>query len=105
MGGRKLLKEKLKNFRGRVSKDIPIERMILFGSRAEGKARKESDVDLVIVSPLFKKWDFFKRGAKMYDYWDLGYPADFLCYTPEEFNKLSKQISLVAEAIKNGIEL
>ena len=105
MGGRKPLKEKLKSFRQRVNKDIPIERMILFGSRAEGTANRESDVDLIIVSSRFKRWDFFKRGAKMYDYWDIGYPVDFLCYTPEEFNKLSKQITLVSEAIKKGIEL
>jgi len=105
MGGRKPLKEKLKNFKQRVSKDMPIERMILFGSRADGTAKKDSDVDLIIVSPRFKLWDFFKRGAKMYDYWDVGYPADFLCYTPEEFNRLSKQITLVSEAIKKGIEL
>ncbi|MBS3118771.1 nucleotidyltransferase domain-containing protein [Candidatus Woesearchaeota archaeon] len=84
---------------------MPIERMILFGSRADGTAKKDSDVDLIIVSPRFKLWDFFKRGAKMYDYWDVGYPADFLCYTPEEFNRLSKQITLVSEAIKKGIEL
>ena len=105
MSGRKPLKEKLKSFRQRVNKDIPIERMILFGSRAEGTANRESDVDLIIVSSRFKRWDFFKRGAKMYDYWDVGYPVDFLCYTPEEFNKLSKQITLVSEAIKKGIEL
>ena len=78
MGGRKPLKEKLKSFRQRVNKDIPIERMILFGSRAEGTANRESDVDLIIVSSRFKRWDFFKRGAKMYDYWDVGYPVDLL---------------------------
>jgi hypothetical protein len=33
------------------------------------------------------------------------YPVDFLCYTPEEFRKLSKQISLVKQAIKEGIEI
>ncbi len=105
MGGRKPLKEKLKSFRQKAGKDIMIERMILFGSRAEGKAKKDSDIDLLIVSPQFRKLDFFKRGAKMYDYWDLKYPVDFLCYTPEEFKELSKQITLVAEAVKNGIEL
>jgi len=40
----------------------------------------------------------------MYDYWNLDLPVDFLCYTPKEFNKLKKQISIVKEAIENGIE-
>lgn len=39
----------------------------------------------------------------MYDYWDLRYPVDFLCYTPEEFKKLSKQITTVREAVKEGV--
>jgi hypothetical protein len=41
----------------------------------------------------------------MYDFWDLNYPVDFLCYTPEEFNKLKKEVSIVSEALKEGIEI
>ena len=79
--------------------------MIFFGSRATGRFNKDSDIDLVIVSPKFKRLNFFKRGAKMYDYWNLNYPVDFLCYTPEEFNKLKKQITIVREATKKGVEI
>lgn len=101
----KHLTNRLKLFKERVSMDLPIRKLILFGSRASGKVRKDSDVDLIVVSPKFKSMDFFKRGAKMYDYWDLRMPVDFLCYTPEEFKKLSKQITIVSEAIKTGIEI
>jgi len=41
----------------------------------------------------------------MYDYWNLNYPVDFLCYSPEEFNKLKKQITIVRGAVENGIEI
>jgi hypothetical protein len=41
----------------------------------------------------------------MYDFCDLNYPVDFLCYTPEEFNKLKKEVSIVSEALKEGIEI
>ena len=99
----KSIRKKLKDFKYRVNRDIPVDTMILFGSRAKGKTGKDRDVDLLIVSPRFKKLDFFKRGAKMYDYWDLNYPVDFLCYTPKEFNKLKKQITIVREAVKEGI--
>lgn len=105
MGGRKSIKEKLKIFKNKISKDLPIRNMILFGSRVHGKTGRDVDIDLVIVSPKFKKLDFFQRGAKMYDYWDLRYPVDFLCYTPEEFNKLKKQITIVREAVKEGIRI
>jgi len=105
MGGRKSIKEKLRQFRSNVNKDIPIKNMILFGSRISGKTGRDTDIDLIVVSPKFRNLDFFQRGAKMYDYWDLRYPVDFLCYTPEEFNKLKKQITIVKEAVENGIEI
>jgi len=99
------IKSKLINFKRKISRDIIIQRFILFGSRAIGKSHKYSDIDLIIVSPEFRKLDFIQRGLKMYEYWDLKTPVDFLCYTPEEFQKLSKQITLVSKAIKEGIEL
>ncbi|MEK6948796.1 MAG: nucleotidyltransferase domain-containing protein [Nanoarchaeota archaeon] len=105
MGKKKSIKEKLKGFKYMVNRDIPIDNMILFGSRVKGKKGKDTDIDLIIVSQKFRKLDFFQRGAKMYDYWDLRYPVDFLCYTPEEFNKLKKQITIVREAVKEGIEI
>ena len=105
MGGRKSIKEKLREFKEKVNNSLPIDNMILFGSRAHGKTGRDTDIDLIIVSPKFKKLDFFQRGAKMYDYWDIRYPVDFLCYTPEEFNKLKKQATIVKEALENGIEI
>lgn len=88
-----------------ISADFHVDRMIFFGSRASGKPHKWSDIDLIIVSPKFKNLDFIERGAKMYDYWTLDYPVDFICYTPEEFRKRSSKISIVSQAIKTGIEI
>jgi len=105
MGGRKSIKDMLKLFKNKLNAEVPIKKMVFFGSRYNGKAKKDSDIDLIIVSSKFRKLDFFQRGAKMYDYWDLDYPVDFLCYTPEEFNKLKKQVSIVKEAVENGIEI
>ena len=95
----------LREFKSETNKDLPIRKMFLFGSRAKGNSHKWSDVDLVIVSDKFKKLRFRERATKMYDYWDIDYPVDFLCYTPEEFNKLKKEVTIVREAVKNGIEI
>ncbi len=105
MGGKETLKKKLGLFKMDVSRDFPIEKMVLFGSRATGKTGKNSDIDLIIVSPSFKKMNFIKRAAKMYDYWKLEYPVDFLCYTPDEFNKKKNQVSIVSEAVKYGVDI
>ncbi|MBI2112512.1 nucleotidyltransferase domain-containing protein [Candidatus Woesearchaeota archaeon] len=105
MDRKKDIKQKFESFKKRASKDIPIKKMILFGSRAKGKTGKDTDVDLIIVSSAFKNMDFFQRGAIMYNYWDLRLPVDFLCYSPKEFDQLRKRVSIVSEAIHEGIEI
>ncbi|MBU0456509.1 MAG: nucleotidyltransferase domain-containing protein [Nanoarchaeota archaeon] len=97
--------KKLEFFGKNVNKDFNLNKVIFFGSRTTGKSHRYSDIDLLLVSPKFKKLDFVERGAKMYNYWDLNYPVDFLCYTPEEFNKLKKQPTIVKEAVEKGIEI
>ncbi len=82
-----------------------IEKMFFFGSRATGKPHKWSDVDLIVVSKMFKGKGVLGRSPALYLKWDLEYPVDFLCYTPEEFNKLKKQVSIVSHAVKEGIEV
>jgi len=101
--GKKPIIDQLKKFKMRIEKEFPVEKIIFFGSRATGKPHKDSDIDLIIVSNKFKKLDFIKRSSKMYDYWNLDYPVDFLCFTPEEFSKRSKMITIVREAVREGV--
>lgn len=104
MGKREIIIKKLSEFKKEASKKIPIAKLIFFGSRALGKAREESDIDLIVVSEYFKNIDC-ARGKYLYDFWDLNYAVDFLCYTPKEFEKLSKKVSIVSMAIKEGIQI
>lgn len=99
-----LIKE-LKIFKKKISKKYKIDKFILFGSRVNGKFHKDSDVDLILVSKKFEGKKSFKRSPEIHMKWDLDYAVDFLCYTPEEFDKLKKQVSIVSEALKNGIEI
>ncbi len=86
-------------------KQNKIEKMYLFGSMASGKLHKDSDVDLILVSKRFKGKGIFKRAPTLHMRWNLKYPVDMLCYTPEEFNKLKKQITIVRGAVKEGIKI
>ncbi|MBL7147707.1 MAG: nucleotidyltransferase domain-containing protein [Nanoarchaeota archaeon] len=104
MGGKKHIAQ-LKEFKRNLSKKITIKKMILFGSMAFGKPSKWSDFDLIIVSKNFKGKKFRYRPIGFHNYWKLDYPVDFICYTPEEFNKLKKQITIVKEAVEHGIEI
>ncbi|MFH1521530.1 MAG: nucleotidyltransferase domain-containing protein [archaeon] len=101
--GRKKHLNLLKEFKRKLSEKILIKKMVLFGSRAGGKPHRWSDFDLIIVSEDFKGEDSLNRAIGFYDYWDLDYPVDFLCYTPEEFNNLKKRITIIREAVKGGI--
>lgn len=103
MGEREYIIKGLRNFLENLSKDLKIDKIIFFGSRANGTATTESDIDLIIVSKDFGKLNFIERTAKMYDYWQLDMPVDFLCFTPIEFEKLRKRVSIVSEALKEGI--
>lgn len=95
----------LKEFKKKIQSKYAIEKMILFGSRATKNYHKESDVDLIIVSKDYDGIKSFKRSHRLYDDWDIDLPVDFICYTPEEFEKLAKRITIVREAEKEGIEI
>lgn len=45
----------IKVFAKELKKEIPVEEIILFGSYVSGKFRKDSDIDLIVVSPSFAK--------------------------------------------------
>ncbi|MDP3640069.1 MAG: nucleotidyltransferase domain-containing protein [Nanoarchaeota archaeon] len=105
MGRKEALVKELQQFAQHISKDYPLKKMILFGSQVTGKAGRDSDVDLILVSEKFRRQSILKRSPPLYLQWDLDYPVDFLCYTPEEFVKKKKHIGIVQQAVKEGIEI
>jgi hypothetical protein len=96
--------ETLKKFKKGVQK-YGVEKIILFGSQASGGAGGSSDVDLLIVSDEREKLSLLR---KLYHEWHviqkIDYPVDFICYTPEEFERLKKQVTLVKKAVEEGVE-
>lgn len=94
---------KLKGLLRRLN--LPVQEAYLFGSRARGDSLKESDVDVVIVSAGFKKYDFFQRMVEVSKKWNGPEPLEALCYTPEEFSKKKNQIGIVKEALTRGIRI
>jgi len=104
MGTQKLIGS-LKDFAESISHEYPLRSMYLFGSRATGKVRKDSDVDLIMVSSKFRGKRRLQRSPPLYMMWDLDYPVDFVCLTPEEFRKRKKEIGIVREAVKKGIKI
>lgn len=93
------------DFAKKLHTEAAAVKVILFGSRARGDWLHESDYDFVVVSPNFESIPFYSRPVDLYKYWK-GYPGvELLCYTPEEFERKRRQIGIVGEAVREGIEL
>ena len=102
MDKRKYLK-KLLEFKRGLSEKLSINRMILFGSRAEGTEGVDSDFDLIIVSDDFKNKKSFVRAVGFYKYWNIDSPVDFVCLTEKEYEALVERPSVVGNGARDGI--
>jgi predicted nucleotidyltransferase len=96
--------KELKLFFSKIRKP-KIEKIILFGSRAADDYLINSDADVILVSHDFSGVPFPKRGTDLYLKWRGSAPLEMLCFTPEEFDKKTKQIGTVSDALSHGIEL
>jgi hypothetical protein len=95
----------LQAFLAQVDKFFPLERAILFGSRARGEELRESDYDLLLVSAGFEGLDFSQRAVEVMKFWKLSSGLEVLCYTPQEFGRKRRQITIVAEVARTGRDL
>lgn len=86
-----------------LSKQIPIEKVILFGSYAKGNNHKYSDVDLAVFSDYFKDMNRVD-GIYMLLLNAMDYDIDI---EPQPFtmDEYEKPIGLVEEILKTGIEI
>jgi len=90
-------------FLDRLVRALQPERVVLFGSRARGDYRPTSDFDLLIVSKRFQNVRWIDRAALAIRLWDLPLDLEAICLTPKEFRRRSKEISLVREAVREGV--
>jgi predicted nucleotidyltransferase len=75
--------ETLEQITRRIVEGFHPQRLILFGSRARGNERPDSDVDLLIVAPSDQpRW---RRAVPVYRALaGVGVPKDIVWWTPEE---------------------
>ena len=92
-------------FLGRMRSALRPERVILFGSRARGDHRPNSDFDLLVVSGKFQEVPWVERAAMVLVFWDLPFDLEALCLTPDEFKKRSHEISIIGVAASEGVVL
>lgn len=82
------------------------EKIVLFGSHADGSAKEDSDLDLALVKP--SSLPMFKRGREVRSILRANgrrwmFPMDILVYTPEEVKLWGNDpYSMLHEIFKTG---
>src|SRR6266536_163463 len=103
-----LMEPALRRFAACLRDEIGAARVLLFGSRARGQARADSDYDVIVVSPRFNPTARRGRSYRLRELWYEagGYgPMDLICITPEEFDEASRHITLLAAVLPEAIDL
>jgi len=101
----KAVKKWIDSFLEMLNKKYSPEKVLIFGSRARGDHLIDSDVDIIIVSKKFEGINWLERIRNVSADWEGLVLLEPLCYTPEEFEEKKKEIGIVNQAIKEGIEL
>jgi len=63
------IREKVEKFKKSITKKFFVERIIIFGSAARGEMKKDSDIDIIVVSKKYGRKDVFKITPKLYGEW------------------------------------
>lgn len=88
-----------------LKKKIEVDGILLFGSFAWGQPTKHSDVDLVVISKDFSKYNFDSRLSLLNHARDkISYQAamDIIGYTPKEFSQIEKYSAIMSKAKQKG---
>ncbi|MCC5785371.1 MAG: nucleotidyltransferase domain-containing protein [Phycisphaerales bacterium] len=86
----------------RIAEDFRPDRIILFGSRARGDEREDSDTDLLVVlefegSNYIKAAEIYAKARPVFD-------VDILVHRPEDLRKrLDMGDPIVTEAVNHGL--
>ena len=85
----------------RIVREFDPERLILFGSHADGTAGADSDVDLLVVLPF--KGRPLDKSLEILNRVDVRFPCDLIARRPQDVNRRYRQGDpLIREALDRG---
>ena len=83
-------------------KGVKVDRLILYGSYANGRPRPDSDIDIAVVSSTFNNKNILKRQELLGEaIFGLGEPVEAIGYSYKEFIKRS-HLSFLFDIVSNG---
>ena len=90
-----------------IVREYSPDKIILFGSRARGDIRPDSDIDILVVSDREKDLPRHKRGQNVrLKLAGISAPLDILFYTHDDLNRFKNiRQSFCATVQREGVEL
>lgn len=93
--------KEVKKITNQLAEKYKPEKIILFGSFAYGKPKKNSDIDLLVIKKT--KLPFPRRLLEVAEYIDSDSGTDILVYTPREWeNALKEENYFIKEINEKG---
>lgn len=86
-------------------KEFKPKKVIIFGSSVKGTAKRYSDIDVIIISPYFSHIPFLKRMPLVLKKPSFPKHVDYICYTPEEYERIKEESSIIMDALENALEV
>lgn len=96
--------QNIRDLAARIASEFRPQKIILFGSRAHGTARDESDVDLLIIMPY--EGPVLQKTVEILDRVNPQFAVDLLLRSPKEADlRYEKLDPIVREAFDRGTVL
>jgi len=80
-------------------------KVMVFGSRVKGTANDDSDIDVIIIAESFREIPFVNRMATVMKSVRFSKHIDYLCYTPDEYERLKDRSSILRDAASYAVEV
>ena len=91
----------IEDFVGQVAREFQPEKIVLFGSHADGTAGDDADVDVLVILPFEGK--SFYKALEILDKVKPHFPIDLLVRTPEQVRyRLANNDFFLREIMENG---
>ncbi len=95
----KIIKDLIANLK---RKGIKVNRLILYGSYANGTPRPDSDIDIAIISSTFNNKNLLERQELLGEaIFGLGEPVEAIGYSYKDFENRSR-LSFLFDIVSNG---
>ena len=89
----------------KITEEFSPEKIVIFGSRVRGTAKKDSDIDVIIVSSYFDGIPFIRRMPLVLKKVPFPKHVDYICYTHEEYDRIKNESSVIMDALENSLEV